>query len=84
MMGMVTLAKTSRFCGKSACMILVTALGLSCAKGVPVRTPECNAKVNRCMEQCGNTPTSQEPKNMAVSGKESIVGSSCELSCNRC
>ena len=58
----------------------------ACTNGVPVRTPECNAKVNRCMEQCANEPTSQEPRNAGFYNPSGANSTSkpCESSCNHC
>lgn len=72
---------------KIGCLMLVWVCG-ACATGAIARTPECNAKVNRCMEQCGNGASSQEPRNQVVSASPSGVVStaaySCEQSCNSC
>ena len=60
----------------------------SCTKGVPVRTPECDAEVNRCMEQCGRGASSQEPRNGPAYPQSGMnmnpTSSSCEMSCNHC
>jgi hypothetical protein len=58
---------------------------LSCASGMPARTPECNAKVNRCMEQCADRPSAMEPRNQVVSDRTNAAPvNSCEQQCNRC
>jgi hypothetical protein len=70
-------------------MVVFTGLSLccwSCTKGVPVRTPECDAEVNRCLEQCKSGASSQEPRNAGYynpTGANS-TSSSCEMSCNHC
>lgn len=59
----------------------------ACATGAIARTPECNAKVNRCMEQCGNTASSQEPRNQVLGTGPTVASTpsySCEQSCNTC
>ena len=67
---------------------LMLALGChACATSAIARTPECNAKVNRCMEQCGKGASSQEPRNQVVgvgSATPSTPSYSCEQSCNSC
>ena len=70
--------------------LLVAVVCSACMNGPIIRSPQCNAAVNRCMEQCGNGPTSQEPRNMSSEKDGSLrqagnTTSSCEQSCaNRC
>jgi hypothetical protein len=72
--------------------LLATVMCSAClnTNGPIIRSPQCNAVVNRCMEQCGNGPSSQEPRNMASEKDGSLsqagnTASSCEQSCaNRC
>lgn len=56
---------------------------VGCTSGVPARTPECNAAINRCMQSCGNQPEVLSPRSQAIPGPEgtNVQMNNCEAVC---
>ena len=87
--GQTVLRTTAAVFARALGSLLVAVVCSACMNGL-IHSPQCNAAVNRCMEQCGNGPTSQEPRNMSSEKDGSLrqagnTTSSCEQSCaNRC
>lgn len=66
-----------------AAVLLTLPLG-GCTSGVPIRSPECNAKVNRCMKACAEGPESMSARRQTIYAPEGVNTeylSPCERSC---